>query len=105
MLQTLTCPWCGEKLRGHHDLDPTGRRAASLLYCPRGEGADACPFSQEPVAGEGLPILTVDEEIYRYAPSLVIATVDKLAQLPWRGFAGHPVRAGAPALPPARLPA
>jgi hypothetical protein len=38
--------------------------------------------------GEGLPILTVDEEIYRYLPSLVIATVDKLAQLPWHGYAG-----------------
>ena len=38
--------------------------------------------------GEGLPIVTVDEEIYRYAPSLLIATVDKLAQLSWRGFAG-----------------
>src|SRR5690606_40524678 len=33
-------------------------------------------------------LLTVDEEIYRYAPSLVVATVDKLAQLPWRGYAG-----------------
>src|SRR5690606_41997999 len=22
VLQTLSCPWCGEKLRGHHDLDP-----------------------------------------------------------------------------------
>src|SRR5690606_3681420 len=33
-------------------------------------------------------LLTVDEEIYRYAPSLVVATVDKLAQLPWRGEAG-----------------
>jgi hypothetical protein len=30
----------------------------------------------------------VDEEIYRYEPSLLVATVDKLAQLPWRGFAG-----------------
>ena len=39
-------------------------------------------------AGEGLPILTVDEEIYRLLPSLVVATVDKLAQLPWHGYAG-----------------
>ena len=29
-------------------------------------------------------MLTVDEEIYRLTPSLVIATVDKLAQLPWK---------------------
>jgi len=38
--------------------------------------------------GEGLPIHTVDEEMYRLLPSLVIATVDKLAQLPWHGYAG-----------------
>ena len=29
-------------------------------------------------------MLTVDEEIYRLTPGLVIATVDKLAQLPWK---------------------
>jgi len=57
------------------------------LFCPRGEGVDACVFSRR-VNPEGLPILTVDEEIYRYPPSLVIATVDKLAQLPWSGYAG-----------------
>ena len=33
-------------------------------------------------------MLTVDEEIYRLTPSLVIATVDKLAQLPWQGATG-----------------
>lgn len=89
VLQTLTCPWCGTKLRGHHDLRPERDLRRVLLFCPNGEGQDACPFSRRlSITGEGLPILTVDEEIYRYAPSLVIATVDKLAQLPWRGFAG-----------------
>ena len=56
--------------------------------CTAGEGPDACPFSEMNSPGEGLPILTVDEEIYRYEPSLLIATVDKLAQLSWRGYAG-----------------
>jgi hypothetical protein len=87
VLQTLSCPWCGEALAAQRDLhvDTTARRV--LLYCPNAEGAEACPFSRTRSA-EGLPILTVDEEIYRYAPSLVVATVDKLAQLPWRGYAG-----------------
>ncbi|MER7165308.1 DISARM system helicase DrmA [Micromonospora sp. NPDC000207] len=87
VLQTLSCPWCGAKLRAEQDLDPKDDRRRILLFCAEGEGADACPFSRTR-SKEGLPILTVDEEIYRYAPSLVIATVDKLAQLPWRGYAG-----------------
>ncbi|WP_347813566.1 DISARM system helicase DrmA [Actinomadura sp. 6K520] len=87
VLQTLACPWCGEELKAERDLHIDEERRRILLYCPRGEG-DACPFSRKVSRDDGLPILTVDEEIYRYAPSLVIATVDKLAQLPWRGFAG-----------------
>ncbi|GGV23968.1 helicase [Actinomadura cremea] len=88
VLQTLACPWCGEELRAQRDLHFDADRRRVLLYCPRGEGDDPCPFSKREAKGEGLPILTVDEEIYRYAPSLVIATVDKLAQLPWKGYAG-----------------
>ncbi len=87
VLQTLSCPWCGTKLRAQHDLEPKADLRRALLWCPNAEGDDACPFSRTR-CDEGLPILTIDEEIYRYAPSLVIATVDKLAQLPWRGFAG-----------------
>ncbi|MFF3444143.1 DISARM system helicase DrmA [Streptosporangium sp. NPDC002721] len=107
VLQTLTCPWCGEKLTGDRSLDIDEDRNRVLLYCGRGrEGdADLCPFSRlgedrmltsrldDPgeiaARRDGLPILTVDEEIYRLVPSLVIATVDKLAQLPWKGAAGH----------------
>ncbi|MFC6083739.1 DISARM system helicase DrmA [Sphaerisporangium aureirubrum] len=107
VLQTLTCPWCGEKLVAGRNLAIDQERRRVLLYCGRGrEGdGDLCPFSRlgedrmltsrldDPgeieSRREGLPILTVDEEIYRLVPSLVIATVDKLAQLPWRGFAGH----------------
>jgi hypothetical protein len=87
VLQTLACPWCGTPLRAHHDLKPVDELRRVQLWCPNAEGAHACPFSKTR-CDEGLPILTVDEEIYRYAPSLVIATVDKLAQLPWRGYAG-----------------
>jgi hypothetical protein len=35
-----------------------------------------------------LPILTVDEVIYRRLPAFIIATVDKFAGLPWLGEAG-----------------
>jgi hypothetical protein len=88
VLQVLTCPWCGSGLtaRSHMEYDEARRRV--LLYCPRGEGEDRCPFSRRESPGEGIPVLTVDEEIYRLAPSLLIATVDKFAQLPWNGYAG-----------------
>jgi hypothetical protein len=88
VLQTLVCPWCGTPLAAHRDLRADDERRRILLYCPAGEGADACPFSETGSPGEGLPILTIDEEIYRYLPSMLVATVDKLAQLPWRGYAG-----------------
>ncbi|MFI8089740.1 DISARM system helicase DrmA [Streptomyces sp. NPDC086080] len=88
VLQVLTCPWCGTGLtaRSHMEYDEGRRRV--VLYCPRGEGEDRCPFSRRESPGEGIPVLTVDEEIYRLAPSLLIATVDKFAQLPWNGYAG-----------------
>ncbi|URN14828.1 MULTISPECIES: DISARM system helicase DrmA [Streptomyces] len=88
VLQVLTCPWCGSGLtaRSHMEYDEGRRRI--LLYCPRGEGEDRCPFSRRESPGEGIPVLTVDEEIYRLAPALLIATVDKFAQLPWNGYAG-----------------
>src|SRR5690606_4296596 len=37
---------------------------------------------------DGLPVLFVDEQIYRELPSFLVATVDKLAMLPWRGETG-----------------
>jgi hypothetical protein len=87
VLQTLACPWCGTKLATQRDMHPDAETRRIVLFCASAEGATACPFSRTQ-SEDGLPILTVDEEIYRYAPSLVIATVDKLAQLPWKGYAG-----------------
>lgn len=86
--QVTTCPWCGEELRPDRVVvdDPVRRRV--LLYRPRGEGTGTCPFSRRKADGEGIPMLTVDEEIYRLLPSLLIVTVDKFAPLPWYGQAG-----------------
>ena len=44
-----------------------------------------CPFSAKQSPLEGIPVLVVDEEIYRRLPTLLIATVDKFAQMPWNG--------------------
>jgi hypothetical protein len=43
-----------------------------------------CEFSR----GNPLPILSVDEPIYRRLPCFLIATVDKFAAMPWTGEVG-----------------
>jgi hypothetical protein len=92
-LQVLNCPWCGTELRADRDLYPDDTHRRIIIYC--GDPDGDCPFSRKASGGSdvhplnrGLPVLTVDEEIYRLTPSLVIATVDKLAQLPWQGYPG-----------------
>ena len=55
----------------------------TIVYCPSND----CLFNQKNAKREGLPILVVDEEVYRRLPSLLIATVDKFAQMPWKGEA------------------
>ncbi|MBF8173055.1 DISARM system helicase DrmA [Streptomyces olivaceus] len=84
--QLTSCPWCGSKMEAGRDIgvDTTLRR--TFVTCP---DAFECPFGASafglPAQELGLPVLVVDEEIYRFPPSLVIATVDKFAQLPWKG--------------------
>ena len=46
--------------------------------------ASDCPFGARN-SELGLPALVVDQEIYRDPPSLVLATVDKFAQMAWNG--------------------
>src|SRR5207244_4199419 len=58
-------------------------RARVITYC--GDALGQCEFSPARSPGEGLPVITVDEEIYRRLPALLIATVDKFAQMPWNG--------------------
>ena len=60
---------------------PAGVR--TLVCC--GDPYGRCPFGRKHCPDEGIPVVTVDEEIYRLLPGLVIATADKFAQLPWQG--------------------
>lgn len=80
-LQLTDCPWCGREIKPDTDTDYDPVRERFLVYC----GDTRCPFNQRHAEGEGIPIVTVDEELYRLVPSFVIGTVDKLAQLPWNG--------------------
>jgi hypothetical protein len=85
-LQLVACPWCGSPLAAGRDLHADDARRRVLLYC--GDPDGDCPFSRRRAPGEGLPVVTVDEEVYRLTPALVISTVDKFAQLPWKGGTG-----------------
>ena len=76
------CPWCGERFRPESfTLEPDADRPRGLrIVC-----ADfACDFSGD----RPLPVVAVDEALYRRLPAFLIATVDKFASLPWVGPSG-----------------
>jgi hypothetical protein len=80
--QLTNCPWCGSKIdpgRNIHVERYEKGRGRTFIKC--GDTLGRCDFSK----GEGLPVVVVDEEIYRRLPTLLIATVDKFAQMPWKG--------------------
>ncbi|MGA5541290.1 DISARM system helicase DrmA [Mycobacterium sp. NPDC051198] len=84
VLQVQRCPWCGTPITAAQvKADATARRV--FVYC--GDDLARCPFAKGGQISEGLPILTVDEEIYRLTPAFVIATVDKFARLAREGEA------------------
>jgi len=77
------CPWCGSKFKpaSFHLLPgpdyPTDLRVTCLNR--------HCDFTRD----NPLPILAVDEPIYRRLPCFMIATVDKFAAMPWTGDVGQ----------------
>ncbi len=76
------CPWCGTKFGAHSfSLHPNQEAPTDLsVRCVN----RTCDFTR----GRRLPILGVDEPIYRRLPCFVIATVDKFAAMPWNGQVG-----------------
>jgi len=84
--QLTNCPWCGTKIDPGKNIKVekyNSGRCRTLIYC--GDKFGQCRFSRKESPEEGLPVLVVDEEIYRLLPSLLITTVDKFAQMPWNG--------------------
>jgi hypothetical protein len=83
--QITSCPWCGTEIREAHlrVYEAPSDVGRCVTYC--GDNLGRCEFSEAKSPREGLPVIVVDEDIYRHPPSLLIATVDKFAQMPWRG--------------------
>jgi hypothetical protein len=76
------CPWCGTKFGPtSFKLTPNPNQPDNLIV--RCLNRD-CDFSSK----RRLPILSVDEPIYRRLPCFLIATVDKFAAMPWTGDVG-----------------
>ncbi|GHE86218.1 helicase-related protein [Streptomyces fumanus] len=72
-VQLHACPWCGTRLDARdYEVDTDAKRM--YIRCP-GTG---CDFA------DGLPVHLIDEAVYDARPTLVIATVDKFASMPWR---------------------
>jgi superfamily II DNA/RNA helicase len=83
--QLSNCQWCNTKIigRGKKDTNPTIghriNRGHLISYCLNSN----CEYAEN----DGLPIVLVDEDIYKNPPTMLFATVDKFAQLAWKGEA------------------
>lgn len=85
-VQITSCPWCGSPINSGRDVVVDKMRGRTIVYC--GDQMSRCPFSHgksSSLPHPGIPVLTVDEEIYHRPPTMMIATVDKFAMMAWRG--------------------
>ena len=76
-IQIRSCPWCGTKLDHNNYYISAGGRTGikrMVITCRN----DSCEFKDE------LPVHLIDEDVYNHRPTLIIATVDKFAGMPWR---------------------
>ena len=78
------CPWCNTKFKNvSFRLIPNNDEPNDLrVICVNRD----CEFSG--ANRRRLPIVAVDEPIYRRLPCFMIATVDKFAAMPWTGQVG-----------------
>ena len=81
--QFTYCPWCGSEILPGRDIVVDTALERTFIFC--GDKYGTCDFSKTKSRNLGLPVLVVDEEIYRHPPSMLIATVDKFAMMAWRG--------------------
>ncbi|MFP7411248.1 DISARM system helicase DrmA [Aeromonas veronii] len=86
-VQLVSCPRCGTSLvtpQGkpeNQTYDFDNARLRTLVRCSNPK----CEFCARNSNDQGLPVVVVDDEIYRECPSLIIATVDKFARMPFKG--------------------
>ena len=84
-IQLLNCPWCGRDLNAFNykfeqSFDSLEQLSPRRIYirCDK-----KCFFGKLGDSDRVLPVVFVDEDIRNLCPSLLIATVDKFAQISW----------------------
>lgn len=87
-IQLHSCAWCGTHL-GPRNYYLNADRTRLVIDCDN----EHCDFSRSARGSgairDGLPVYVIDEDIYDHRPTLIIATVDKFASLPWREQAAN----------------
>jgi len=84
--QLSNCQWCNAKIIGRMQENETpniGHRISRnhlTSHCLNPN----CEYSEQK---DGFPIVLVDDDIYENPPTMLFATVDKFAQLAWKGEA------------------
>lgn len=74
-VQLTSCPWCGYEISARNFYaDRTSERI--IVHC-HNKGCDF--FGSASDISNALPVLSVDSDIYRRCPSIIIGTVDKFA--------------------------
>ena len=77
------CPWCQQPLtKDSFELKMVKKTPTAVNT---GCADWRCAFSRK---NGGIPVVFVDEQLYRELPCFIVATVDKFAMLPWRGETG-----------------
>jgi len=74
--QVIICPCCGKPIE-QSDYEVDSKKQTVKITCSNKQ----CYFYKH--NNHPLPVYLVDSEIYRKCPTVIIATVDKFARLPW----------------------
>lgn len=84
-IQLLNCPWCGRELNAfNYEFEQSYDSLEKLspkriqIRCDK-----KCFFGKLGDSERVLPVVFVDDDIRNLCPSLLIATVDKFAQISW----------------------
>ena len=80
-MQLIRCPWCATPLDAYcYNINES--RKWTVVHCKN----KGCFFSSTSKVDtdHALPVVTVDTEIYSRCPSMIVATVDKFARMPYR---------------------